>query len=83
MDSAARRIKRTLSHVGITPQKTSAASEAAARANAEDAARQAKVEELSVSLPVVVILQDFSRLDALLFTAMGWILIPAYCSANS
>ena len=27
--------------------------------------------------------EDFSRLDALLFTAMGWIFIPAYCFANS
>ena len=26
--------------------------------------------------------EDFSRLDALLFTAMAWIFIPAYCSAN-
>ncbi len=25
--------------------------------------------------------EDFSRLDALLFTAMAWILIPAYCFA--
>ena len=25
--------------------------------------------------------EDFSRLDALLFTAMAWIFIPAYCFA--
>ena len=25
--------------------------------------------------------KDFSRLNALCFTAMGWILIPAYCFA--
>ena len=25
--------------------------------------------------------EDFSRLNALLFTAMGWIFIPAYCFA--
>ena len=25
--------------------------------------------------------EDFSRLDALLFTAMDWIFIPAYCFA--
>ena len=27
--------------------------------------------------------EDFSRLNALLCTAMGWIFIPAYCFANS
>ena len=26
--------------------------------------------------------EDFSRLDALLFTAMAWIFIPAYCFAR-
>ena len=27
--------------------------------------------------------EDFSRLNALLCTAMGWVFIPAYCFANS
>ena len=47
---AARRTSVILSHVGISPNKTSAASDAAARANAEDAARQAKVKSLASSL---------------------------------
>ena len=31
----------------------------------------------------VMILQDFCRLNVQRCTAMGWVLIPAYCSANS
>ena len=31
--------------------------------------------------PVVILAEDFSRLDALLFTAMAWIFIPAHCFA--
>ena len=50
-EKATRRIENILGHcVGISPNPTSAASDAAARANAEDAARQAKVRELSESL---------------------------------
>ena len=35
----------------------------------------------SDQLPVAILVEHFSRLGALLFTAMAWIFIPAYCFA--
>ena len=33
-------------------------------------------------VPVVILAEHFSRWDALLFTAMAWIFIPAHCFAH-
>ncbi len=60
-----------------------AASDDSTDADAEE--KPTKLEQATfwhAAQPVMILQSTFCRLNELLFTAMGWILIPAYCSAN-